>query len=299
MKYFHGSNKKRHYFEGWYFKQQNERETLALIPAWHIDKGGKAAASLQVIAPEGSWYVEYPARAFAAGQRRFFVELGDSIFAKDGLILNAEGPDLQLKGALRYGPWTPPEGDIMGPFAHIPFLQCRHSLFSLLHRVDGRVSLNDREYVFCNALGYMEGDRGRSFPRSYLWTQVCQRSEVYGELSLMIAVADIPFLSSRFTGCLAVVYLGGRQYRLTTYQGARILAVRPDFVSLGQKDMTLTAELLEAAPHPLQAPESGAMLRVIHESAACKVHYRFTKRGRPLLDFVSAQAGFEGSGGWF
>ena len=38
------------------------------------------------------------------------------------------------------------------------------------------------------------------------------------------------------------------------------------------------------------------MIRTVHESPACKVRYRFSERGRPLLDLVSGQAGFEYSG---
>lgn len=52
----------RPYFEGWYFKHQNRQgQTLALIPAFHIDNGGHRSASLQVISNDRSWWLEYPA----------------------------------------------------------------------------------------------------------------------------------------------------------------------------------------------------------------------------------------------
>lgn len=42
----------RGYFKGWYFKQQNDTDTVALIPAFHTDDCGNSSASLQVITAE-------------------------------------------------------------------------------------------------------------------------------------------------------------------------------------------------------------------------------------------------------
>ncbi len=293
MKYFHGANKKKSYFEGWYLKQQNQEETLAFIPAWHVDGRGRPSASLQVVTRDQAWSLDYPAGAFAAHRDRFFVKLGDNIFSRGGTILKLETGDLEVKGALIYGPFAAPPGDIMGPFRHVAFLQCRHSVFSMLHRVDGRVSVNGREYIFDGGLGYIEGDRGHSFPKNYLWTQCSHHSQLYGDCSLMISIADIPFLGGSFTGCLAFVWLGGKEYRLSTYQGVKILAAGPGLVRLRQEEMLLEAELLERDSCSLRAPAGGSMDRTVHQSPACKVRYRFSYRGRPLLNFLSYQAGFE------
>ena len=64
-KYYHGAGRAGPYFEGWYLKQQNQRDTLAFIPAWHVDRKGRAQASLQVIANQDCWSLDYPAEAFA------------------------------------------------------------------------------------------------------------------------------------------------------------------------------------------------------------------------------------------
>ena len=60
-KYYHGAGRAGPYFEGWYLKQQNQRDTLAFIPAWHVDRKGRAQASLQVIANQDCWSLDYPA----------------------------------------------------------------------------------------------------------------------------------------------------------------------------------------------------------------------------------------------
>ena len=47
--------------------------------------------------------------------------------------------------------------------------------------------------------GYMEGDRGHSFPRGYTWIQ----STDFGcAASVMLALAEIPLAGLRFTGCI-------------------------------------------------------------------------------------------------
>ena len=189
---------------------------------------------------------------------------------------------------LRYGPMSRPAADIMGPFRFIPFMECRHSVFSLAHRVNGYIIVNGKCYYFCDGTGYMEGDCGRSFPRRYLWTQAN-----IGGNSVMLSVADIPFGGIHFSGCIASVYLRGEEYRFATYRGAQVQALHDGQVVIRQGSDILAARLLEPAPHPLYAPRFGDMSRVIHESPSCKVQYIFKKRKNVLLNAVTSQASFE------
>ena len=48
-----------HYFKGWYFKAQNANQTIALIPAMHIDKTQEKSASLQIISDNGVWFIPF------------------------------------------------------------------------------------------------------------------------------------------------------------------------------------------------------------------------------------------------
>lgn len=104
----------------------------------------------------------------------------------------------------------------MGPFRYVPFLQCRHSVFSMRHSVHGQFCVNGTTYIFQNATGYIEGDRGYSFPRKYAWTQ-CS----FPGGALMLSIADIPFCGFHFTGIISIVHLQGKEYRLATYLGAK------------------------------------------------------------------------------
>lgn len=77
--------------------------------------------------------------------------------------------------------------------------------------VNGKLLLNGKKYKFDDAVGYWEGDKGRSFPKEYLWTQ---SSFING--SLMLSVAEIPMLGTHFTGVIGVVFWNGRVYRFAT-----------------------------------------------------------------------------------
>ena len=77
---FHGTCKRRSYFEGWYFRNQNEAEVISLIPAFHIDEKGKKSTSIQVIMNAASYQITYPIDEFAVLKKRSGVRIANNIF---------------------------------------------------------------------------------------------------------------------------------------------------------------------------------------------------------------------------
>lgn len=275
-------------FEGWYFKQQCGGHTAAFIPARHRGPDGEETASLQIILDDRAWNVEIPAREFSVSQNPFTVQAGKSVFALTGCRIDCRVQGISFIGELQYSAPVLPCRDIMGPFRFVPAMQCRHSLLSLSHRVDGHLRLGDTVLQFNGGRGYIEGDRGRSFPSQYVWTH-CG----WEENCVMLSVADIPFCGSRFTGCISTVYFRGKEYRLATYLGARPERVNNREIILRQGSYCLRAQLVEERPLSLRAPRRGGMERIIRESPACRVHYSFEKNGKVLLSHTDDRAGFE------
>ncbi|SHH77450.1 Tocopherol cyclase [Sporobacter termitidis DSM 10068] len=282
------------YFEGWYFKQQAGREMLALIPAVHTDGGGHRTGSLQLITPDKSWYVPLPGEALRVVRRGAgrlpVIYAGDSTFSPRGVDLNIRGDGISASGHLRYGGMAAPRGDIMGPYRFVPLMECRHSVFSMTHEVQGSLTLNGKVFDFSDGAGYMEGDRGRSFPRRYAWAQCSWRDG--GTCALMVSAADVRAIGRDFVGVVGFVCLRGRELRLATYRGAKAdlaggaLAVR-------QGDLTLTVRLLEDRHQALRAPQGGEMVRLIKESLACRARFTLTDKSGPVFDFTTDQASFE------
>ncbi|MCR4648181.1 MAG: hypothetical protein K5776_03800 [Lachnospiraceae bacterium] len=275
----------RDYFFGWYLKCQNRENTLSLIPAIH-ENGGKRSASLQIISEDGAWNINLPGEVFKRNKNTIF--LAKNRFGKNGIRVDLGTKDVRIKGKLDFGPITPIKYDIMGPFALIPFMECRHSVLSMRHTVNGKVRVNGHEYVFENAVGYWEGDSGYSFPKEYLWTQT-----LFNGGSLMLSVANIPFGLFDFTGIIGIVYYNNKEYRFATYLGARPLFIKDKKVRIKQGDMELEAGILEEKGSGLNAPVAGSMVRTIHESAACKAYYRFRIKGKTVFAFKTDRASFE------
>lgn len=273
------------FFYGWYLKCQSDTQTLAVIPAVH-KTGRKHSCSVQMITEQGAWTVPFSSDVFRRKKNR--ISIGVNRFGTKGIRLAIHTPELNIRGRLEFGPLFPLRYDIMGPFSFVPFLECRHSVWSMLHTVNGRVVVNGQEYCFRNDRGYWEGDRGRSFPEKYVWTQCC-----FAGGSLMLSVADIPIAGLCFTGIICVILWCGKEYRLATYLGAKAVHIGNGVIQIAQKDMKLEAGLLERQERPLKAPAGGDMIRTIHESAACTAYYRFQKGKRTIFAFQTDRASFE------
>ena len=133
-------------FEGWYFKQQANGRTLALIPGRSRD-----TAFIQVVTDDRVWHVGYPLSDYHKGN---IVTIAGNRFTRDGIRLNIHGEGLNLAGELAYTNLTPLKSDIMGPFRFFP-MECRHSVISMGHRVVGDLNLNGEPLNF-KGRGYIE-----------------------------------------------------------------------------------------------------------------------------------------------
>ncbi len=273
------------YFKGWYFKSSTQNKTIAFIPAYH-HSNNKKSASLQIITDDKASNI--PFEKLEYNENPLYVKIGNCVFSHKGIILDFKDDGLTLEGKICFEELSPIKYDIMGPFKFVPFMQCRHSVRSMYHKIDGEIKVNNQLYKFENGIGYIEGDCGRSFPKHYIWTQCC-----FDNNSLMLSVADIPFLGIHFTGIIGVVLIDGKEYRIATYLGAKIKQIDENSITIKQGSFEFTAKLLKKNAQPLAAPSKGDMCRTIHESASCKAYYRFSHKGRVLCEFTTDKASFE------
>lgn len=185
------------FFYGWYFKCQSDTQIFAIIPAIHQGKIGRTC-SVQIITDTEIQKVSFSLEKFCKRKKNLFI--GKNRFGQKGIWLDIDEEELKIKGVLKFSQMSPLKYNIMGPFACIPFMECRHQVWSMRHLVNGKIIINKKKYIFSDGLGYWEGDEGRSFPGEYVWTQC-----FFQEGSLMLAVADIPMFGIHFTGIIGVV----------------------------------------------------------------------------------------------
>jgi len=285
--HYHGGTR-RPFFEGWYFKHTGRNGAFAAIPGiFHGKNRADDHAFIQVLfsSPPESHFVRFPAEAFSSESRGFMVRIADNTFSLDGCRLSL--PDIGLAASFQYGPRVPLDASlisptIMGPFAYLPGMQCRHGVLSLWHSVTGSVRYGGRRMDFDGADGYIEKDWGSAFPDNWVWMQ-CGDSRV----TLMCALASIPLKLIRFTGIICVLRDGDKQYRLATYNGARVLKLEWQgeglCVELSHKNYRLGIRAQAGAFGHLQAPTPTGMDRRIQESLDTRFSVRLEHRGETVL----------------
>ena len=282
---------KRSFFEGWYFKHQSKDGSIAFIPGINISNDGTKYSFIQVITKDKSYNINYDFKDFSISQDKLTIKIKDNIFSTKGVILNIRNKNIIIKGRLVYSDITLLKSDIMGPFAYFPFMECVHGVLSLNHKVNGSLFINNEEVKFIDAKGYIEKDSGKSFPKTYLWIQ-CNDFKIE-DTSIMVSIADIPFLGFEFKGCIAVVYYKGKEYRLATYNGVKLISYDENGLIIKKGKYRLEIDIKNLSPQSLLAPNGGDMVRTIYENIACSARFKFYKDKNLLFDLESSNTSFE------
>ena len=264
-------------FEGWYFKHQKGDDVLAFIPG-----RAESGVFIQMLSPGGSRQFDVPGLRVRNG----VIYAGDCEFSRRGCRISLPG----VSGEILYGALTPLRSDIMGPFRFLP-MECRHGVISMAHSLGGSVSVDGVMHSFDSGVGYIEKDSGTSFPSSYQWLQCNSFPE---PCSVMLSVAHIPFCGLSFEGCIGAIMYGGREYRLATYKGVRILAAEEKHICLSQGGLLLEADIRPThSGHTLRSPVRGIMSGTIRESSNAAVRVRLWQRGKAVFDLESNNAMYE------
>jgi tocopherol cyclase len=302
---FQGWSKKRHYFEGWYFKIVNASETkaFAFIPGIAMDNQYKKHAFIQILdgKQHTSRYYKFKFEDFVPSRGKFKISLRNSVFTEYsmGIDLPDVSGRLEFEGNVQ---WPKPlySPGIMGPYAFVPFMECYHGIVSMDHTIHGKITFRGEDINFENGRGYIEKDWGKSFPSAYVWIQ----SNHFGQqgISLKASVAKIPWLRSSFIGFIAGVWLHDRLIRFTTYNHSvlRKLHIDKSRVELVLENPKFQLQILaqRKASAILASPIQGVMDGRIEESMTSKLEVMLTDKRNNALIFndTGRNAGLEVAG---
>jgi hypothetical protein len=304
---FQGNQRKKNYFEGWYFKlvSSDGSSILSVIPGIALSHdGSEKHAFIQVIDGKTARtdYFIFPVGEFAFSRKEFAIRIGNNYFSADKMVLDLQSGSTSIKGEIRMTePVTLPSGallnpGIMGWYRFVPFMQCYHSVVSLSHRLQGVLELDGVKLDFSNGKGYIEKDWGSSMPSAWIWMQ--SNNFVSNDASFMLSVANIPWLGKSFTGFLGFCYFNGSIHRFATYTRAS-LQVRhqgEDTLQIEINDRKLVYEINAIRNNSglLKAPVKGSMDRRIPESidARLKLIVR-DNTGKIVLNDSTSIAGLE------
>lgn len=290
---FQGNLKAKNYFEGWYFKQVsgNGKFVYSFIPGISLT-GKDSHAFIQVIngITGDTHYIQYDLSEFSWNTKRFEVKVGSSVFSSDGIKLDIKSDGLIVSGQIGFSgnvayPSSLLSPGVMGWYSFVPFMECKHGVVSVSHHLSGTLLINESQINFSGGKGYIEKDWGTSFPKAWLWLQC--NTFANSNASLMISIADIPWLGSYFLGLIAFLYIDGRFYLFNTYSKSTIQRLDKEdniiHIELKNRQNTLLVEAKKNLSGLLKAPQLGSMSRHIKESVDSEVSLQLMDEDRHVL----------------
>jgi tocopherol cyclase len=300
---YQGTKDMKGYFEGWYYKFADKlgKNIGALIPGVSFDKEGQHChAFIQFIDDSGilSHYFEYPITDFTTSDENSGIWVGGSFFSPTRIDVNISEPHFDIRGTLTFrdiSPWPVKlfSPGAMGWYAFVPAMECYHGVLSFDHLIEGILELNGKNVDYTDGRGYIEKDWGRSFPKYHVWIQT-NHFEQPGT-SLMISIANIPWLRNSFDGFIIGFWHKTRLYRFTTYNRAKIISINYDkeklILLVQSKKYRLDIEVSYLKGAELLTPVFGDMRGRLSESLSASTHLKLFYLGKESETLV-----FEGTG---
>ena len=293
--------KNKNYFEGWYFKNTNKKETISFIPGINITKQDKKAF-IQIITNDSSYFVEYDENDFYFNHDPFFIRIGNNYFDYNTIEININDKKqhLYIEGRLTYTNHNKIQTNlfhpnIMGPFSYLPFMECNHALLSMKHHIHGTMKINHKVLIFDQGIGYMEKDWGISFPKKYIWLQGNHFNNE--KASFMLSIADIPFQVFHFRGLICMLKIDEIEYLFTTYNLAKIKTchVERNYINiiLKRNNYILEIKAFCNTGNILFAPIKGQMIKNIVESISSTIEITLKHKHKILFFDTSINCGLE------
>ena len=300
---FQGKNKKKQYFEGWYFKITDCRaeNSFAIIPGISIGEWDTHAFIQILDSNNNVHYFHYDIDDFSFNEKKFEIMIGDNYFSRSRISLNIVGKDLNFHGELYFCnimefPKSLFRPGVMGPFLLVPLMECYHDIISIQHGIVGHLKVSGKSIDFTDGVGYIEKNWGKSMPKSWIWFQSNHFEP--DDVSLFLSVAEIPCLGCSFTGFMSLFRYKDRIFMFTTYNGSWISKMyqNKNRVRITFRDcrFRLDVSITYAEGGKIVAPVKGQMCRSITESINAVVKVRFSERhGNILYEGIGTNGGLE------
>lgn len=284
---------KREYFFSRYFKLvSDDGSILILMPGIIRSREGIESSFLQLI--DGvmgkAVFFQYPAASFQLSGDKLAIKIGSSLFYDDGISLKVRGDGFEIEGnvdfsdkkSIRKTLYIP---DIMGPFAYLPFIKCRHDVINLRNSVSGTVNICGDERIFDDGCGYIEGSNAIVLPKGWKWLQ----APFTEGASVIFATSPFAIGKISLPGFFACIEINGKTYIFANYTAARYkvdISETDEFLVRIEDDrykMDISCSGGEA--YKLRAPMQGQMQLPIIEKIGVRVYICLSdKQGNILFN---------------
>lgn len=281
---------KQNGFEGWYTRIQSDDISMAVIfgVSSEYDDPHAFIQTLDSMT-HTSQYIRFSLMDVSIQKTPFKIQIKQNVMSCYGLRLALHNADISIVGEVTYSKIKPIKATryaptAMGPMAYLKAMDCVHSLISMHHDVKGSFDINHQAWNV-NGVGYMEKDRGTSFPKQYIWLQGMNDQ---GD-SFVLAVADVPICCGSFQGVLGCILCEGDMMRIGSYYGAKAMVRQEQGyirITLYQGLTRIYISVRQQYAKALKAPVKGSMRAEIKESLDSTMRIAIYKKGkRSILSF--------------
>ncbi|MBK9390877.1 MAG: hypothetical protein IPN68_12015 [Bacteroidetes bacterium] len=301
---FQGSLQTNNYFEGWYFKHvsKNLNNVYSFIPGISLSDNDPHSFIQVINGITGkTCYITYPVNEFKWEKDKLFLKIGNSVFTDEFIELNIENEKINVSGRLEYRnivkyPKTLSSPGIMGWYSYIPFMECKHGIVSVNHKISGTLTIDNELIDLNEGKGYIEKDWGTSFPEAWVWIQSNNFNNP--DTAFTFSVAKIPWMGRHFPGFISFLYFDKRFFLFSSYNNTALNEINYDgktiSFTLKNKETTLKVTAVKNKSGELMAPVSGKMTRRIKESIDSTVILTlFNKSGNIIYSDSAQRAGLE------
>lgn len=289
---FHHTRKGEGYFEGWYFKLEDEKgeNVFAIIPGISYSKGN-THSFIQFFdnSRKRMEYCKFPESDFRADFNKFDLTIGDNRFNLNEISLSMNINGMQISAEIKIRTVTPIKKSFinpgaMGPFSYFRFMECNHHILSMNSKISGFIEIDGEKTNLDNGNCYIEKDYGRSFPSKYIWLQSNRFIDM--EASVICSIAEIPFGKIKFTGLLCFLNINGKEHVFSTYNFS---SFKIEKISSAETNVTIRSfgKKLQIYAKKniginLKSPSNGEMKSHINESLSGEMEIIFENRGKTI-----------------
>ena len=293
-------------FEGWYYKMVTaaKDQCVVLIPGMSCPESKQGNCFIQV----GQWpdvgstkVVTYPITTVWAEDEGQKICIGDSCFTPTNISVDIKDGDKKVTGHVQFNNSSTPKKHIMGPFQHMPKMQCSHSIISMDSELSGQLIINDQVVDFTGGKGYIEKDWGKDFPKKHLWIQSNHFDKDIK--SFTCAIADVPTPVGGMQGFFCILVTNDdKEHRFATYNGGKVnvMAVKDHdiHVEISGHGKRLRIDAHGQDGVVLDAPEQGDMVRKLTEKLGARVTVELwdSKTNTIIASGTGDMAGVEAEG---
>jgi len=308
---YHGHNKKKDFFEGWYFKISDleKKNTFAFIPGIFLGNDAKYSHSfIQVVNGRDVKYdyLQYNIEDFIPSKKSLDIKIHQNSFSLKGITLEIREPQIEINGQITFSniekwPDTIINPGSMGFYNYLPFMQCYSHVCALDIKLSGTLNINGENMSFDNGKGYIEKNWGKDFPYSWIWVQGNQFEN--HNVSVSCSIGHIPFPLGSFKGFLAGIMIDGDFYTFTTMNKSNMkIKQRAEDVEIEMKNdkyiLNMKVWTKRDRFMTIKGPRGDKMLPLVNEtlSGIVEVELKDVKSNEVIFKDITECAGVEYGG---